>query len=146
MSEILFPNEMIVETKFFDVHQDWEIPIPGFFIIAPKRKLRTIDEFTNEEAVEYINLVRDVRRGMNEILNINDVYFFQNEDTRHNFHLWVFPRHDWMEEFGRKIESVKPIMNYAKEKMLDEGSFEMVRLYVEKMKIFFETGKFNTPH
>ena len=137
----LFPDEKIVETKHFDVYQDWEIPIPGFFIVAPKRKIRTIDEFSDEEAVEYINLIRKLRRGMRDVLNINDVYFFQNEDTKHNFHLWVFPRHNWMERFGRKIESVKPIMNYAEENMIDKKSSEEVKLYVKKMQDYFAVYK-----
>lgn len=29
------------------------------------------------------------------------------------FHLWMFPRYEWMKEFGAKIESVRPIMKYA---------------------------------
>ena len=141
MTKKLFADVKIVETKYFDVHQDWEIPIAGFFIIAPKRKIRTLDEFTDAEAAEYISLIRKLRKGMKEVLDIRDVYFFQNEDTKHNFHLWIFPRHDWMESFGRKIESVKPIMNYAKKNMLDEKSIDTVKLYVKKMHDYFTAYK-----
>ncbi len=134
---ILFPNELVFESINFTIHQDWEVPIPGFFIVAPKRAIRTLDEFTEEEVIEYILLIRRLRSGMKEIIKIHDVYFFQNEDTKHNFHLWVFPRYDWMEQFGRKIESVRPIMNYAKQHMLDEKTFGLVRGYVKKMKNYF---------
>ena len=132
--KILFPNENIITTKLFNVGQDWEVPIPGFFIIAPLRKMKYISEFTDEEAVEFMNLIRKVRRGMRDILKIEEVYLFQNEDTEHGFHFWIFPRHDWMERFGRKIQSVRPIMDYAKENMLSDDVFKEVRDYVKKMK------------
>ena len=135
-NKILFPNENIVITKLFNAGQDWEVPIPGFFIIAPLRKLKSVDEFTNEEVIEFINLIRKVRKGMREILKIEEVYFFQREDTDHGFHLWVFPRHKWMEKFGRKIQSVRPIMNYAKENMLSDGVFKEIKEDVKKMKEF----------
>lgn len=72
----LFPNETVIITNHFDVHQDWEVPIPGFFIIATKRKIRSISEFTSQEAEEFINLIIKLRKGMEEVLNIKDVYFF----------------------------------------------------------------------
>ena len=137
-NKILFPNENIITTKLFNVGQDWEVPIPGFFIIAPLRKLKSIDELTNEEAAEFINLIRKVREGMRKTLKIEEVYFFQNEDTDHGFHFWLFPRHKWMEKFGRKIQSVRPIMNYAKENMVNDEVFEDVRNMVKKMKNYMK--------
>lgn len=135
-NKTLFPNETIIKTKHFDIHQDWYIPIPGFFIIASLRKIKSVDEFTKEEAIEFISLISKIRKGMKEVLKIEDVYLFQNEDTEHAFHLWMFPRQKWMEKFGRKIESVRPIMNYAKENMLDGDTFKKVKEDVEKMKNF----------
>ncbi len=134
--KILFPNENIIATDFFNVSQDWEVPIPGFFIIAPLRKLKSIDEFTDEEANEYITLIRKVRKGMRDVLKIEEVYFFQNEDSEHGFHLWIFPRYKWMDKFGRKIQSVRPIINYATENMLSDDIFKEVREYVKRMKEF----------
>lgn len=134
--KILFSNENIINTDLFKVNQDWEVPIPGFFIIAPLRKLKSIDEFADEEAIEFINLIRKIRRGMRGILKIEKVYFFQNEDTEHGFHLWIFPRHDWMKKFGKKIQSVRPIMNYAKENMVNDDVFKKVKEDVKKMKEF----------
>ena len=134
--KILFPNENIITTELFNVNQDWEVPIPGFFIVKPLRKLKSIDEFSDKEAIEFINLIRKVRKGMRDILKIKEVYFFQNEDTEHGFHLWIFPRQKWMEKFGRKIQSVRPIMNYAKENMISDDVFKEVKENVKKMKEF----------
>ncbi len=132
----LFPDENVITAKYFSVSQDWEVPIPGFFIIAPVRKLKSVTEFSEEEALEFIKLLQEVRRGMKEVLRIDEVYLFQNEDSEHGFHLWVFPRHQWMERFGRKIESVRPIMNYAKKNMTGEKVLKEVREYVDELKKF----------
>src|SRR5208337_164362 len=138
VDEILFPDETILKTGLFEVNQDWEIPIPGFFIIKATRKMRSVSEFTDEEALEFVRILRKVRVGMREILKIQDVYLFQNEDTRHNFHLWLFPRHHWMERFGRKIESVRPIMEYAKENRTREEILEEVRGAAKKMRAYLK--------
>ena len=113
-SNILFPNEIVISTTHFTIAQDWEVPIVGFFIISSHRKqVRTLSEFNDLEAQEFIFLLRKLRKGMSDILKIQDVYLFQNEDTQHGFHFWMFPRHRWMEPLGRKIESIRTIMNYA---------------------------------
>jgi len=85
--KVLFPNENIITTKFFSVNQDWEVPIPGFFIIAPSRNIKSIDQFSKEEIAEFIKLVGNVRKGMRSVLGIEEAYFFQNEDSEHGFHL-----------------------------------------------------------
>jgi len=137
---ILFPNEQVADAKYFEVHQDWEVPISGFFILAPKRKISSISEFTDEEATEFIQLLQKVRQGMQEVLSIKDVYLFQNEDTEHNFHLWIFPRHSWMEKFGRKIQSVRPIMNHAKENMTTDEAIREVKEYARKMREYMKNS------
>lgn len=130
----IFPDEKIIVTEHFDVHQDWETPIPAFFIITSRRKIRSVEEFNDEETEEFIKLVRKVRKGMREILGINDVYLFQNEDKEHHFHLWLFPRYEWMERFGRKIESVRPIINYSKENMANSETVSQVKKAVKQIK------------
>lgn len=42
----IFKNEIILKTKLFTIAQDWEVPIPWFFIIAPLRTITSIYEFT----------------------------------------------------------------------------------------------------
>ena len=141
LDETLFPNEKIIITKFFDAHQDWKVPIPGLFIIESLRKIRSIAELNDDEAADFINLIRKVRLGMKDILGIEDVYLFQDEDSRHGFHLWMFPRHQWMEQFGRKIESVRPIINYAKENMANEEVFQQVKESAAKMRDYMKIFK-----
>jgi diadenosine tetraphosphate (Ap4A) HIT family hydrolase len=135
MGEKIFPNEKIIVTKNFDIHQDWEVPIPGFFVIVSKRNRASYDEFDLEEMGELSNLIKKLRKGMREVLDIQTVCFFQDEGTHHNlFHIWIFPRYEWMNEFGSKIESIRPIINYAKNNMVNHEVFEEVKDMVRKMK------------
>ncbi len=73
----LFPDVKISESKYFEIHQDWEVPIPGFFILAPKRMISSIDEFVHDELVDYIELIHKVRKAMRAELKINTVFFFK---------------------------------------------------------------------
>ena len=136
----LTSDDIIFENQNYVVNQDWEVPIPGFFIVAPKKKIRSITEFSEEEAREFIGIVKRVRQGMDAI-GIKDVYLFQNEDSEHGFHLWMFPRYDWMERFGRKIQSVRPIMEYAQKELTSESAKEEVYQTVKKMKSVLEKKK-----
>ncbi|MBW2992326.1 diadenosine tetraphosphate hydrolase [Candidatus Woesearchaeota archaeon] len=139
MKNILFADDIVLETDHFKVGQDWETPVPGFFIIAAKRKILSFDEFSDEEAEEFIKILRKLRKGMKEILKIDYVYFFQNEDTGDKlFHFWVFPRYEWMKKFGIKIESVRPIMDYAEENMAKKDVIKEVRDVVKKMRDYME--------
>ena len=133
-NEMLFPKETILITKYFDIHQDWEVPIPGFFIIASVRKINSIADFNKEELQEFSELLYKLRKGMRDILKIDSVYLFQREDTDSGFHLWVFPRFEWMKKFGKKIESVRPIIDYAQENMINKDISQEVKEMVEKMK------------
>lgn len=127
-----FIDEQILETENFLVAQDWEVPIPGFFIISSKDKTKSkISDFSESELIELIALQKKVRILMQDLLGINVVYFFQNEDTEHGFHVWCFPRHVWMEEFGFKIQSVRPIMEFAKQNLFTEQNLKFVREYCE---------------
>jgi len=135
----LFPNEKIIITKHFDVHQDWGVPIAGFFIITSLRKVISIEEFSDDEIDEFIQLLRKIRKGMKDTLGIDRVCFFQDENTTHKiFHIWIFPRHLWMNRFGEKIESIRPIIEYSKENMCNEKVFSEVRECVSKMKEYMK--------
>lgn len=105
----------VIRSKYFDLHQDFEIPIPGFMILTSLRHLQSVDEFTDEESADFMKVLRASRKLQRDVLSIDEVYLHQEEDTSHHFHLWMFPRHNWMkDQFGRKSESMRPIMEYAR--------------------------------
>ncbi len=132
-------EETIIETNNFRVAQDWGIPIPGFFILSSIREIKSVAGFNEDEAQEFIKLAAKVRKGMKEVLGINDVYLFQRENTKYSFHFWLFPRFGWMEKFGEKIDSVQKIIDYAKENMINDKAAKEVKEYAEKMREYMKS-------
>lgn len=132
----------IVRSEYFDMHQDFEIPIPGFIIMSSKRHIQGVDEFTEDEQQDFIKYLCLLRSAQKKVLDIKTVYLIQEEDTSHHFHLWIFPRYDWMtEKFGTKIQSVRPIMEYARENFKTADNLKNVETAVKKLKHFFENNK-----
>jgi len=124
----------IIETEFFHAHQDIAYPLAGMVILASKRHVRCLDELTTEEARDYIDLLCRIRKAQREVLGVEHVYYFYNEDTFHHFHMWMMPRYEWMNELGRSVESVRPILVYTKEHMSDEANIAYVEECVQKLR------------
>jgi len=117
---------VVVETKSFHVHQDVAYPIKGLMIVASKRHVKCMDELTDAERVEYIQLLARIRKAQRDVLGIEAVYYFYNEDTTHHFHTWMVPRYEWMYEFGRSVESVRPVLLNARNQMNDKENVDEV--------------------
>lgn len=117
---------VVVETEYFHAHQDVAYPIRGLIILASKRHIKCFDELTQEERIDYINTLSNIRKVQREILDIEYVYYFYNEDTTHHFHTWMVPRYEWMYEFGRSIESVRPVLLHARKNMNSEANTKEV--------------------
>ncbi|MDE0582325.1 diadenosine tetraphosphate hydrolase [Planococcus sp. A6] len=118
---------VVVETAHFHAHQDVAYPIPGLIILASKRHLKSLDELTEEERVDYITVLSEIRKAQRNVLGIESVYYFYNEDTTHHFHTWMVPRYEWMYEFGRSVESVRPVLLHARNEMNDEANLRSVK-------------------
>lgn len=117
---------VVIETEHFHAHQDVAYPIKGLIILASKRHIKCFDELTEAEKLDYINLLIKIRKAQREVLGIEYVYYFYNEDTTHHFHTWMVPRHEWMNEFGRSVESVRPVLLHARNNMNGEENIKEV--------------------
>jgi diadenosine tetraphosphate (Ap4A) HIT family hydrolase len=139
--EVEPPGGSIFTSKYFDAHQDYEIPIPGFVIITSKRHLKSVDEFTDAEQRDFIKTLCRLRLAMRKALGIKIVYLFEREDaTISHFHIWLFPRYSWMEKkFGLRISSVKPILEYARENLKTPSNIKKVETAIKKLKQFLGT-------
>lgn len=126
---------VIVETEFFHAHQDVAYPIEGFVIVASKRHIKSFDEFTAAERADYMDIITKIRRAQRDILGIEYVYYFYNEDTTHHFHTWMLPRYDWMDNFGRSIDSVRPVLMHARNEMNSEEHVQKVLDVIEKLRV-----------
>jgi diadenosine tetraphosphate (Ap4A) HIT family hydrolase len=136
----------VIRSAFFDVHQDFEIPIPGFMILTSLRHLQSVSEFTDEESAEFMQVLRAIRDLQREVLGIDTVYLHQEEDTSHHFHLWLFPRHEWMNAMGRKAESMRPIMEYARKELKTEENLQKLDEDVRKLKEAASRLSFSKPN
>ena len=125
---------VVVETEYFHAHQDVAYPIKGLIILASKRHITCFDELTNEEQLDYVNLLSTIRKAQRKVLGIEFVYYFYNEDTTHHFHTWLVPRYEWMYEFGRSVESVRPVLLYARNHLNNEENMKAVMFAIEKLK------------
>ncbi|WP_102029522.1 HIT family protein [Salirhabdus sp. Marseille-P4669] len=122
---------VIVETEHFHAHQDVAYPIKGLIILASKRHIFSFDELTEEEKLDYIHLLTKLRKAQREVLGIEYVYYFYNEDTTHHFHTWMVPRYDWMGDFGRSVESLRPVLLHARK---ERNTKEMVEDVLEGIR------------
>ncbi|MFJ7638081.1 HIT family protein [Peribacillus sp. NPDC097225] len=117
---------VIIETELFHAHQDVAYPIRGLIILASKRHIECLDDLTESERLDYINILARIRKAQRDVLGIEYVYYFYNEDTTHHFHTWMVPRYEWMYEFGRSVESVRPVLLHARNEMNDKENVEEV--------------------
>lgn len=126
---------VVYETEYFHAHQDVAYPIKGLIILASKRHIKCFDELTEEEQLDYIHVLSKIRKAQRKVLDIEYVYYFYNEDTTHHFHTWLVPRYEWMYEFGRSVESVRPVLLYARNQMNDEENMREVIAAIKKLTI-----------
>ena len=126
---------VVYETEYFHAHQDVAYPIKGLIILASKRHIKCFDELTEEEQNDYIHVLSKIRKAQRKVLDIEYVYYFYNEDTTHHFHTWLVPRYEWMYEFGRSVESVRPVLLHARNQMNDEENMREVVDAIKKLTI-----------
>ncbi|WP_117149167.1 MULTISPECIES: HIT family protein [Paraliobacillus] len=124
---------VVFETNYFHAHQDVAYPIKGLIIVASKRHIKCFDELTEEEMIDYMQVLSKIRKAQRDVLGIECVYYFYNEDTTHHFHTWMVPRYEWMYEFGRSVESVRPILLYARNKMNTNENIQEVLAAIDSL-------------
>lgn len=134
-SGVMEPDERVItETEYFHAHQDVAYPIKGLVILASKRHFTSFDEMTEEEKMDYITVLIKIRKAQRNVLGIEYVYYFYNEDTTHHFHTWMVPRYEWMYQFGRSIESVRPVLLHARNEMNTKEHNEEIREAIQKLR------------
>lgn len=132
--EIVPPGGIITDTKNFVLHQDPEVPIKGFLIIATKRHIKSISELSQEESRELFDLVYEARIAMKDIVDIDEITIIQEERSGH-FHIWLLPRYEWMnDKFVNSLSSIREIMSYSKENLKTKENIDEVLLVANKLK------------
>jgi diadenosine tetraphosphate (Ap4A) HIT family hydrolase len=135
--EIQCTGGVIAETENFAARQDFEIPIPGFIIVSSKKHIKGIDDLSKEQRTEFIEFLFHLRKAMKEVLNIDYIYLIQEEDAivkGAHFHIWLFPKYQWVEELGRGMESLRKVMEYTRKNMKTKVNLEKVKQAAESLK------------
>ncbi|WP_461615033.1 HIT family protein [Clostridium sp. Marseille-QA1073] len=134
LGEIMPPGGIIAETNNFILHQDPEIPIKAFLIIASKRHIKSISQLSYEESQELFDLVYKVRVALKSIEDINEISIIQEERSGH-FHIWLLPRYEWMnDKFENSLSAVRDIMNYTRNNYKTEKNISEVLETVDLIK------------
>lgn len=122
------PCGMAYENERFTLSQDWELPIQGFLIVSPKRHIEKFEELTKNERDEMFDIVDKTIKILrkNNICDRFDIIFEEKKD-RH-LHVWIMPRHKWMEEICDDIiDNVGVICDYAKKHFRTTEVYEQIR-------------------
>jgi len=134
--EIGTSSGVIYEGKHFEVRQDYELPIAGFFIIASKRHIVGFADFNEKEQKEFIEILFKLRKVMRDKLGIKYIRLFMKEKTIESkkspshFHLGLLLEHKWMKEF----RSSREIIDHAKENRKTKKNIKIVKKYANKAK------------
>jgi len=135
-NNILVPvGGIIKETENFILHQDPEVPIKGFLVIASKYHIKSIAELSKSQAVEFFELCYDARVALISFGDIIECTFIQEERSGH-FHFWILPRYEWMNGlFENSLSSIRSLMKYAEENLKTEKNIEDIKMSVEHLKL-----------
>jgi len=77
-----------------------------------------------------------VRIAMRDCLGVSKITFVQEEKSTHHFHVWLFPWYKWMEEIGSGLDSIKKIMEHAREKLKSEDNLRKVEESAIKISVY----------
>lgn len=130
------------ENEHFTLSQDWELPIPGFMIIAPKRHIETLSELTEEERNEMFSIADKAVRILreNHICERFD-YIFEERENRH-LHVWILPRYDWMAECTDDIiADLGAVFDYALCNFKNEEKYREIERVTGIVKNGFGSSK-----
>lgn len=137
--EFSLPCGMAYENDKFTLSQDWELPIQGFFVVSPKSCVEKFEQLNKEEKIEMFEIVDKTIKILrkNNICDRFDV-IFEEKENRH-FHVWIMPRHKWMEDLvGDIIDNVGKIFEFSKLNMRTEENYNRIKEITKIVRKNFE--------
>ena len=131
--EFSLPCDLVYEDESFIISQDWELPIPGFLVIAPKRHIENFSELKDNERNKIFELINSTINVLkeNKVCNFFNVIF--EEKPNYHFHIWIMPRMEWMKQFGT-TKNIGLIFDYAIKNMKTEKIFKEIKNINEIVK------------
>ncbi len=126
--EFELPCGLAYENERFTLSQDWELPIPGFMIVSPKKCIEKLSELNLEERNEMFFMVDKTIKILRDA-KICDRFnvIFEEKENRH-LHIWIMPRYKWMEDIASDItDNIGTIFIYAKENFRTEETYLKIK-------------------
>jgi diadenosine tetraphosphate (Ap4A) HIT family hydrolase len=93
-SEVLDPALLpIYENAGIYVRQDASYALPGFYVLSFKTQYPSIDQMDAKSHMRASFVVREIRKGMREVLGIDyiHIYYEEKPDLSCNVHFWLLP-------------------------------------------------------
>lgn len=126
---------MAYEDEMFTLAQDWELPIPGFLVVSPKRHIEKFIELTSVERIKIFEIVdKCIKILINN--NVCDKFnvIFEEKDGIH-FHIWIMPRYEWMDKlFGNPTKKIGKVFKYAKENLRTKENIDYINRIKEMIR------------
>ncbi|MDE6583367.1 MAG: hypothetical protein K2K31_01790, partial [Clostridia bacterium] len=108
---------LVFENDVCYVSQDWELPICGMLVVAPRRHVEYFEELTEQERkviFDVVNKVISLLRKDKVAKEFNVI--FEEKKGRH-FHIWILPRDGWKEIGIDPTKDIRLLQVYAKENL-----------------------------
>ena len=86
----------IYENKGIVVQQDASYPIPGFYIVSLTPHFNAFDKVDEQTHLRMFYLIREIRKGMREELNIPFIHLYYEEKPTQSCHVhyWLLPLYE----------------------------------------------------
>ncbi len=115
-------RDIILTTDAFVVRHSRETNIFGYLVIEARRHILDLTEGTEEEAVSYGSLLKQVMSLIRKLTGAERIYTFSLGEAVPHFHVHVIPRTDSLPRYYRG----RGIMSYPVEPGLKEEQMEEV--------------------
>lgn len=122
------PGGFVAETEHFVVHQDPEVLVPGFFVVATKAHVRSLADLGREQGEEFARLVVATRRALAELDPRRDLTLVQEERSAH-LHAWLFP--------GAPVTTVRQAMAEASRTFVGAEALKGAAAFAVKARSVF---------
>lgn len=133
--EIKTFGDIIFQSEYFLVAQDFSRPINGFLSIFSKRHVKSYSELTKEERIDFTELLFKVELALKNIGVCEFFNIYLAEYNEGHFHVQVMPRYKWMEDKrGTIIGNLNQAFNYAKENLNTAENLKVIKITLSRLK------------
>lgn len=142
--EFSLPTGIEYEDELFTLSQDWELPIQGFFVVAPKHHVEKFSELTNIERTKIFEIVDYAIKILRENKVCDSFNVIFEEKLGRHFHIWIMPRHEWMKNLvGDITDHIGTIFDYAKKNLKTKENLKEIENISKTLKTAFLDFKFS---